>query len=158
MIHKKWILSCCACLFLAGSCILAGCNESSTKDAAVIMTPMPTATAEPTAAPTPEPTPEIETKHITVKVLNLSSTDVGMFSIIDPVQQAQTDFNPLAANGTLSFECDWPLTIKEFQWAAYDAEGNLLLESTTDITDCKESLSILLSGEETIDDVDVLLN
>lgn len=158
MIQKKWILSCCACLFLVGSCLLVGCNEPSSKDATVMMTPIPTATAEPTAEPTPEPTPEVETRHITVKVLNLSSTDVGMFSIIDPVQQAQVDINPLAADGTLFFECDWSLTIKEFQWAAYDAEGNLLLESTTDLTDCKESLSILLSGEETIDDVDVLLN
>lgn len=81
-----------------------------------------------------------------------------MFSIIDPVLNTQTDVNKLAANGTLSFDCNWPITVKDFNWALYDTKGELLLESTTDLTECENSLSILLSGEETIDDVDVLFD
>lgn len=101
---------------------------------------------------------EIETKPITITVVNLSTVDVGMFSVFDPQLNQQTDVNEIAADGTLSFSCNWPVDITDLQWAVYDTQGDLLLESTTDITECKELMSILLSGESTIDDVDVLFN
>lgn len=101
---------------------------------------------------------ETGTKPITITVVNLSKADVGMFSVFDPQLNQQTDVNEISSDGTLTFHCDWPADVKELQWAVYDTQGDLLLESTTDITECKELVSILLSGEDTIDDVDVFFN
>lgn len=81
-----------------------------------------------------------------------------MFSVFDPMLNQQIDVNEIASDGTLTFSCDWPVDIKDLQWAVYDTQGELLLESTTDITECESSISILLSGEDTIDDVDVLFD
>ena len=152
-----YIVSCVMVMSLA----LYGCSSSKNEQESPPTTPIAISANQPVAEVDSSSTniaPEVETKPITITVINLSKADVGMFSVFDPLLNQQIDVNEIASDGTLSFSCNWPIDVKNLQWAIYDKEGDLLLESTTDITECEEKISILLSGENTIDDVDVLFD
>lgn len=148
-----------SCLTVAMGVLLWGCNAEESEPSVPVTESVPAPITEATSANVlSDTTPDVETRPITITVINLSNTDVGMFSIIDPLLKEQTDVGQVDAEGTLSIQCNWPIDEKELQWAVYDMQGELLLESTTDITECEKNISILLSGEITIDDVDVLFN
>lgn len=148
-----------SCLAITMGTMLWGCNTAETESSVPVTESTPTPAADLVSDNVlPEAPPEVETKLISITVINLSKAEVGMFSIIDPLLKEQADVGQVNAEGTLSFQCNWPVDEKELNWAVYDKQGELLLESTTDLTECKEVVSIMLSGEDTIDDVDTFFN
>lgn len=149
------------CSLLLGCATLLGCSSSQTPTGtnSTTATAAPEAGSEEIAAPeAPVPSMDVESRTIAVTILNLSSVNAGMFSVLDPVLNTQADISALAPEGTLSFDYNSPLTKNEFQWAVYDTDGELIIESSTDISTCEKKLSIILSGTDTIDDVDVFFD
>lgn len=158
-IHSILIISCVMVISLT----VYGCSSSKTKQTSAPVSSNTISANQPADNSTSanlvsNNSLETETTPITITVVNLSKTEVGSFSVFDPQLNKQIDSNQIASDGTLSVSYNWPINVKDLQWAVYDTQGNVLLESSTDITECKELVSILLSGEDTIDDVDVFLN
>lgn len=146
------------CLSLYG-CTPSQSTEETAKTGILEIEPIPTdEESSESASIETSSEADTDTKAINVTVANLSKVDVGMLSVLDPITGEQANVDGIASEGSLAFQCKCPITTKELQWAVYDDAGDLLLESATDLSDCKGTISILLSGEETIDDVDVFFN
>lgn len=96
---------------------------------------------------------EAQTRTLTISVANMCGVDIGMFSVIDPVSEEQVNLNALADGELLSMEAEWPVEISNFQWAVYNQDGELYMEGTTDITEAKTSVLIMLKGDGDITDV-----
>ena len=94
-----------------------------------------------------------ETKAITISVLNLSNVQIGMFSVIDPATGEQINLDNVAPEESVSMECNWPSDTAQFQWALYNMNGELCMEASTDISKAKKSVTLILTGENTIEDV-----
>lgn len=154
MFSKKRILMISTCLLITSLCLLTGCNNSSDEVPASTATPLSTQVVEATAEPTA--TPEVETKALTISVLNLSEVDAGMFAVIDPVTGEQMNIDGMTSGETISLECNWPVDTAEFQWALYDLQGELCIEASTDLTAAKDKISLVLVGTETIENVEVM--
>ena len=99
-----------------------------------------------------------ETKSITITVFNLSNVQIGMFSVIDPATGEQMNLDSLEPGSSVSLECNWPSTVEQFQWALYNMNGELCIDASTDITEASESVSLVLLGEDTVEDVKVLFD
>ena len=95
----------------------------------------------------------LETKAITISVLNLSNVQIGMFSVIDPATGEQINLDSLEPGQSVSLDCNWPSDVSQFQWALYNMDGELCIESSTDISEAKKSVALVLSGEDNIEDV-----
>lgn len=99
---------------------------------------------------------DTQTRPLVISVLNMSPVDAGMFSVIDPVTNEQINVDGLASGESISLETNWPADIAEFHWALYNMSGELCMDATTDISGANSTVAIILSGEETIEDVDVV--
>lgn len=102
-------------------------------------------------------TETVQTKSIIVSVLNFSNIDIGMFAVIDPVTLEQVNVDSLESGTTISIECNWPIDTKEFHWAMYNTKGELCMDATTNIEDATQSVTLAVSGENTIDDFEVII-
>ena len=100
----------------------------------------------------------VETKTITISVLNLSNVQIGMFSVIDPATGEQINLDSLEPAQSVSMDCNWPTDVAQFQWALYNMDGELCIESSTDISQAEKSVALVLSGEDTIEDVQALFD
>ena len=47
----------------------------------------------------------------------------------------------------------WPVEITDFQWALYNQNGELCVEATTDISQAESGVTLLLTGDGNLDDV-----
>lgn len=98
----------------------------------------------------------VQTKSITISVLNLSDVNIGMFSVLDPVTGEQLNLDSMEPGSSVSLECNWPSDIQEFHWALYNENGELCIDASTDVSDVNTAVALLLTGEGTIDDVEVV--
>ena len=48
---------------------------------------------------------------------------------------------------------EWPVEITDFQWALYNQNGELCVEAATDISQAESGVTLLLSGDGNLDDV-----
>lgn len=149
-------------VFLSVGMLLSGCSSDQTTDSSKPDTKAQTeqtANAEEdkvdnTETAAEEKTAEaVETKTITISVLNLSNVQIGMFSVIDPATGEQINLDSLEPGQSVSLDCNWPSDVSQFQWALYNMDGELCIESSTDISEAKKSVALVLSGEDTIEDV-----
>lgn len=157
-------------VFLSVGMLLSGCSSnqaaSSSKPDTDTKTEQTANAEEDTAANTEadtidntetaaeEKTEEaLETKAITISVLNLSNVQIGMFSVIDPATGEQINLDSLEPGQSVSLDCNWPSDVSQFQWALYNMDGELCIESSTDISEAKKSVALVLSGEDNIEDV-----
>ena len=146
--------------------LLIGCRNNTNEiipsiesEPIIVTTEVPalTDTPAPTDTPTPEPTATVEVatiKSINITVYNLSNVDIGMFSVIDPVTGHQINVSALAVNESLSLESDWPMEVKEFQWALYNNRGELCISASTDITEANTEAHITFTGDGNITNVE----
>ena len=91
---------------------------------------------------------------LTITIKNQCGADIGMFSVIDPVTNEQVNVGGIVNGESLSIQAKWPVEITDFQWAIYNINGELYTESTTNISQAKESVIITLQGEGAIDTID----
>lgn len=97
-----------------------------------------------------------QTKSITISVLNLSDVNIGMFSVLDPVTGEQLNLDSMEPGSSVSLECNWPSDIQEFHWALYNENGELCIDASTDVSEVNTAIALVLTGEGTIDDVNVV--
>ena len=123
-----------------------GGSEEST-EAAV------TAQASVEAVESTESSEYAERKSIIITATNECGIDIGMFSVIDPISGDQYNISAIADGQSVSMPVEWPVEITDFQWALYNQNGELCVEATTDISQAESGVTLLLTGDGTLDDV-----
>lgn len=94
-----------------------------------------------------------ERKSIIVTATNECGIDIGMFSVIDPISGEQYNISAIADGQSVSMPVEWPVEITDFQWALYNQNGELCVEATTDISQAESGVTLLLTGDGNLDDV-----
>ena len=123
-----------------------GGSEESTEAAG-------TAQAAVEAVESTESSEYAERKCIIITATNECGIDIGMFSVIDPISGEQYNISAIADGQSVSMPVEWPVEITDFQWALYNQNGELCVEATTDISQAESGVTLLLTGDGTLDDV-----
>ena len=123
-----------------------GGSEESTEAAG-------TAQAAAEAVESTESSEYAERKSIIITATNECGIDIGMFSVIDPISGEQYNISAIADGQSVSMPVEWPVEITDFQWALYNQNGELCVEATTDISQAESGVTLLLTGDGTLDDV-----
>ena len=123
-----------------------GGSEESTEAAG-------TAQAAVEAVETTESSEYAERKSIIITATNECGIDIGMFSVIDPISGEQYNISAIADGQSVSMPVEWPVEITDFQWALYNQNGELCVEATTDISQAESGVTLLLTGDGNLDDV-----
>lgn len=123
-----------------------GGSEEST-EAAV------TAQAAVEAVESTESSEYAERKSIIITATNECGIDIGMFSVIDPISGEQYNISAIADGQSVSMPVEWPVEITDFQWALYNQNGELCVEATTDVSQAESGVTLLLTGDGNLDDV-----
>lgn len=119
-----------------------GGSEESTEAAG-------TAQAAVEAVESTESSEYAERKSIIITATNECGIDIGMFSVIDPISGEQYNISAIADGQSVSM----PVEITDFQWALYNQNGELCVEATTDISQAESGVTLLLTGDGNLDDV-----
>lgn len=123
-----------------------GGSEGSTEAAG-------TAQAAVEAVESTESSEYAERKSIIITATNECGIDIGMFSVIDPISGEQYNISAIADGQSVSMPVEWPVEITDFQWALYNQNGELCVEATTDISQAESGVTLLLTGDGSLDDV-----
>ena len=123
-----------------------GGSEESTEAAG-------TAQAAVEAVESTESSEYAERKSIIITAANECGIDIGMFSVIDPISGEQYNISAIADGQSVSMPVEWPVEITDFQWALYNQNGELCVEATTDISQAESGVTLLLTGDGNLDDV-----
>ena len=91
-----------------------------------------------------------ERKSIIITATNECGIDIGM---IDPISGEQYNISAIADGQSVSMPVEWPVEITDFQWALYNQNGELCVEATTDISQAESGVTLLLTGDGNLDDV-----
>ena len=94
-----------------------------------------------------------ERKSIIITATNECGIDIGMFSVIDPISGEQYNISAIAGGQSVSMPVEWPVEITDFQWALYNQNGELCVEATTDVSQAESGVTLLLTGDGNLDDV-----
>lgn len=78
--------------------------------------------------------------------------------MIDPISGEQYNISAIADGQSVSMPVEWPVEITDFQWALYNQNGELCVEATTDISQAESGVTLLLTGDGNLDDVQEILN
>ena len=123
-----------------------GGSEESTEAAG-------TAQAAAKAVESTESSEYAERKSIIITATNECGIDIGMFSVIDPISGEQYNISAIADGQSVFMPVEWPVEITDFQWALYNQNGELCVEATTDISQAESGVTLLLTGDGNLDDV-----
>ena len=123
-----------------------GGSEESTEAAG-------TAQAAVEAVESTESSEYAERKSIIITATNECGIYIGMFSVIDPISGEQYNISAIADGQSVSMPVEWPVEITDFQWALYNQNGELCVEATTDISQAESGVTLLLTGDGNLDDV-----
>lgn len=166
---KKNILSKSSALFLSMLLLFGGCGTSGEEDSnvssgttpSVLSDPSESSTESSDEAPSPETTAssdelatDPESRALTITITNMCGADIGMFSVIDPLSGEQVNVDSLANGESLTLTADWPSSVENFDWALYNQDGNLCVESTTDISSANSSVMLTLTGDGNFEGVE----
>ena len=166
MKKKKTLIIC----MLLGIMLLTSCGKTDHQDQAPVATEQTSGdsrqtTEEPaeTVGGSEESTEEAvestesseyaERKSIIITATNECGIDIGMFSVIDPISGEQYNISAIADGQSVSMPVEWPVEITDFQWALYNQNGELCVEATTDISQAESGVTLLLTGDGNLDDV-----
>lgn len=100
-----------------------------------------------------ESTEYAERKSIIITATNECGVDIGMFSVIDPISGEQYNISAIEDGQSVSMPVEWPVDITDFQWALYNQNGELCVEATTDISQAENGVTLLLTGDGNLDNV-----
>ena len=171
MKKKKTLIIC----MLLGIMLLTSCGKTDHQDQASVATEQtsgdsrqtteePAETVESTeaagtaqaaveAVESTESSEYAERKSIIITATNECGIDIGMFSVIDPISGEQYNISAIADGQSVSMPVEWPVEITDFQWALYNQNGELCVEATTDISQAESGVTLLLTGDGNLDDV-----
>ena len=136
MKKKKTLIIC----MLLGIMLLTSCGETDHQDQAPVATEQTSGDSR-------------QRKSIIITATNECGIDIGMFSVIDPISGEQYNISAIADGQSVSMPVEWPVEITDFQWALYNQNGELCVEATTDISQAESGVTLLLTGDGTLDDV-----
>ena len=100
-----------------------------------------------------ESTEYADRKSILITATNECGVDIGMFSVIDPISGEQYNISAIEDGQSVSMPVEWPTEITDFQWALYNQNGELCVEATTDISQAENGVTLLLTGDGNLDNV-----
>ncbi len=170
MKHKKQLII----GIILGTMLFASCGSASGTDQTVakteqtteadqtVATTEQTTEADQTAATTEQTTEAIQQtesteyadrKSILITATNECGVDIGMFSVIDPISGEQYNISGIEDGQSVSMPVEWPTEITDFQWALYNQNGELCVEATTDISQAENGVTLLLTGDGNLDNV-----
>lgn len=135
---KKTLIIC----MLLGTMLLTSCGKTDNT----------TETTAETVEST-ESTEFADRKSIIITATNECGIDIGMFSVIDPISGEQYNISAIENGQSVSMPVEWPTEITDFQWALYNQNGELCVEATTDISQAESGVTLLLTGDGNLDDV-----
>lgn len=145
MKKKKTLIIC----MLLGIMLLTSCGKTDHQDQA----PVATEQISGDSRQTTESSEYAERKSIIITATNECGIDIGMFSVIDPISGEQYNISAIADGQSVSMPVEWPVEIIDFQWALYNQNGELCVEATTDISQAESGVTLLLTGDGNLDDV-----
>lgn len=145
MKKKKTLIIC----MLLGIMLLTSCGKTDHQDQA----PVATEQISGDSRQTTESSEYAERKSIIITATNECGIDIGMFSVIDPISGEQYNISAIADGQSVSMPVEWPVEITDFQWALYNQNGELCVEATTDISQAESGVTLLLTGDGNLDDV-----
>ena len=145
MKKKKTLIIC----MLLGIMLLTSCGKTDHQDQA----PVATEQISGDSRQTTESSEYAERKSIIITATNECGIDIGMFSVIDPIGGEQYNISAIADGQSVSMPVEWPVEITDFQWALYNQNGELCVEATTDISQAESGVTLLLTGDGNLDDV-----
>ena len=143
---KNKILIIC---MLLGIMLLTSCRKTDHQDQAPVATEQTSGDSRQTT----ESSEYAERKSIIITATNECGIDIGMFSVIDPIGGEQYNISAIADGQSVSMPVEWPVEITDFQWALYNQNGELCVEATTDISQAESGVTLLLTGDGNLDDV-----
>ena len=143
---KNKILIIC---MLLGIMLLTSCRKTDHQDQAPVATEQTSGDSRQTT----ESSEYAERKSIIITATNECGIDIGMFSVIDPISGEQYNISAIADGQSVSMPVEWPVEITDFQWALYNQNGELCVEATTDISQAESGVTLLLTGDGNLDDV-----
>ncbi len=143
---KNKILIIC---MLLGIMLLTSCGKTDHQDQAPVATEQTSGDSRQTT----ESSEYAERKSIIITATNECGIDIGMFSVIDPISGEQYNISAIADGQSVSMPVEWPVEITDFQWALYNQNGELCVEATTDISQAESGVTLLLTGDGNLDDV-----
>lgn len=150
---KNKILIIC---MLLGIMLLTSCGKTDHQDQAPVATEQISGDSRQTTEEVVESTESFEyaeRKSIIITATNECGIDIGMFSVIDPISGEQYNISAIADGQSVSMPVEWPVEITDFQWALYNQNGELCVEATTDISQAESGVTLLLTGDGNLDDV-----
>lgn len=145
MKKKKTLIIC----ILLGIMLLTSCRKTDHQDQAPVATEQTSGDSRQTT----ESSEYAERKSIIITATNECGIDIGMFSVIDPISGEQYNISAIADGQSVSMPVEWPVEITDFQWALYNQNGELCVEATTDISQAESGVTLLLTGDGNLDDV-----
>lgn len=92
-------------------------------------------------------------RSITIGFVNELSAEIGMISLLDPATDEQVNIDGLSDGEMIVLDYNIPEGVNDLKWAIYNNDGELYSSSTTDVTEVKESVYIILSGNGELEDV-----
>ena len=134
---------------LLGIMLLTSCGKTDHQDQAPVATEQTSGDSRQTT----ESSEYAERKSIIITATNECGIDIGMFSVIDPISGEQYNISAIADGQSVSMPVEWPVEITDFQWALYNQNGELGVEATTDISQAESGVTLLLTGDGNLDDV-----
>lgn len=134
---------------LLGIMLLTSCGKTDHQDQAPVATEQTSGDSQQTR----ESSEYAERKSIIITATNECGIDIGMFSVIDPISGEQYNISAIADGQSVSMPVEWPVEITDFQWALYNQNGELCVEATTDISQAESGVTLLLTGDGNLDDV-----
>lgn len=134
---------------LLGIMLLTSCGKTDHQDQASGATEQTSGDSRQTT----ESSEYAERKSIIITATNECGIDIGMFSVIDPISGEQYNISAIADGQSVSMPVEWPVEITDFQWALYNQNGELCVEATTDISQAESGVTLLLTGDGNLDDV-----
>ncbi len=141
--------------------LLLGCKKN---DAAIepsvetpvqeeVVTEQPAEQEEQPTEETVAEEPQDNTRAIKITFVNQTGVDIGMLSVIEPTTGEQVQVDPIPADESLDLEAAWPNDVDTFHWALYNADGDLYMESETDITVAQSEATITLVGDGEVSEI-----
>lgn len=155
MKHKKQLII----GIILGTMLLTSCGSASGTDPTTATTEQTTEADQTAATNTTEATQQTESteyadrKNILITATNECGVDIGMFSVIDPISGEQYNISAIEDGQSVSMPVEWPTEITDFQWALYNQNGELCVEATTDISQAENGVTLLLTGDGNLDNV-----
>ena len=134
---------------LLGIMLLTSCGKTDHQDQAPVATEQTSGDSRQTT----ESSEYAERKSIIITATNECGIDIGMFSVIDPISGEHYNISAIADGQSVSMPVEWPVEITDFQWALYNQNGELCVEATTDISQAESGVTLLLTGDGNLDDV-----